>query len=828
MKHYYRLLLTLLLLLPTGATRLQAQDFGDLIGAVMDKEDEPKDDKAKEDKDDKGKKYSDVIKNPSKTVRGFIDLHLQKGKVYMEIPVALLDRPMLFTGRVDAISDNTDVIAGEMPAEPLMVSWSKDDERLYLHQLNTAITADPESSIYKRVQDNHLMPVLSAFKIATWRPDSTAVVIDATSLFLTDKAPITPFLPKSPFDSFFGANKLSGSFKKDLSSITDISAFPRNLNVTVRAVYTVDKEPFTAVINASLGLLPDDKDMMRPRLHDYRIGYFTNGTTKITTDALSMEKVKYINRWRLEPKPEDIERHKRGELVVPAKPIVYYVDDAFPVEWYPYLKQGIEDWQKAFEAIGFKDAIVAKRYPKDDPSFNPNDIRYTCLIYSSSQQANAMGPSWTDPRTGEILQASVYFYHNVLELIHDWRFCQTAAADPSARGLHYELSVLGPMLRYIVAHEVGHTLGLMHNMGASSSYRVEDLRSPDFTTKYGTTPSIMDYARYNYVAQPGDGVTNFLPPLIGMYDMYAIAWGYKPIYEAATPEEERPILNRWITEKQGDRRFAYGPQQILSNADYTAQTEDLGDDPVLASYYGIENLKRTVDHLFDWTPQEDGKAYKAQDRLLSSLAGQFRLYIGHATSVIGGFRRNLPVHGDGQTKYSVPSRKEQQRALRFVLDQSIDFPRWMSTKEVTAKLGKQPNNFSDQIFSTMSMLTGTSVLSRLSNTALYSEERNPYTPEAYLADLHDYVWQNGGALTPVERNMQYAYVSQLLSGLGLDGKKSNDKQKLKTQAINVRGPLYKSLLGARSVISSRMGNHPEAGHYADLYYMIDRALSGRN
>ena len=244
---------------------------------------------------------------------------------------------------------------------------------------------------------------------------------------------------------------------------------------------------------------------------------------------------------------------------------------------------------------------------------------------------------------------------------------------------------------------------------------------------------------------------------------------------------------------------------------------------MLASYYGIENLKRTVDHLFDWTPQEDGKAYKAQDRLLSSLAGQFRLYIGHATSVIGGFRRNLPVHGDGQTKYSVPSRKEQQRALRFVLD-----PRWMSTKEVTAKLGKQPNNFSDQIFSTMSMLTGTSVLSRLSNTALYSEERNPYTPEAYLADLHDYVWQNGGALTPVERNMQYAYVSQLISGLGLDGKKSNDKQKLKTQAINVRGPLYKSLLGARSVISSRMGSHPEAGHYADLYYMIDRALSGKN
>lgn len=797
-----------------------AQDFGDIVDAVKNKEDKKADTDDDKKADKKGKKYADVLKG-ARTEKGFITLHLLDGKLYLEIPKALLGKPLLFSGRVAGISDNKDVIAGQMPSNPLTVSWSKDDTKLYLHEVSTSILTNPESSIAARVKDNNLDPILSAFKIETWKPDSSAMVINATSLFLTDDEPMSPFLPKSPFDAFFGMKKLSGSFKKDLSSITDISSFPTNFNVTLRAVYTVDKEPFTAVVNGSMLLLPDD--VMRPRLADDRIGYFLDSSTRVTTKKMTMDKVYYINRWRLEPKPEDLEAYKRGELVVPQKQIVYYIDNAFPKEWYPFLKEGIEDWQAAFEAIGFKDAIIAKPYP-DDPSFNPQDARYSCLVYSSSRQANAMGPSWTDPRSGEILQASVYFYHNVLQLLHSWRFVQTAAADPAARSLNYDLTVLGPMLRYLVAHEVGHTLGLMHNMGASSAYSVQQLRSPKFTSEWGTTPSIMDYARYNYVAQPGDGVTNFLPPRLGIYDIYAIKWGYKPILDAKTPQDELPTLRSWIDEHAGDLRYAYGPQQILEKNDPTAQTEDLSDDAVAASALGIKNLKLTVENLFKWTG-EKGEDYTNQERLLSEIRGQFRQYMGHVRTYIGGFRRNLNMQGDGQTKFSPVPRDKQREALFFVLKETLDFPYWMATEEVTDKLGKTVTNYSDDMISTMSGLVNNSTLGKLStDAALQGGGGDVYTQEMYLDDLGNFVWQNAGALTPVEKNMQYGFVNALLDCLEVRaGTKGKDK--FSTPKIEAKGHLWNALGRAQQVIDVRRSSGADSGHYTALHFMIKEALN---
>lgn len=797
-----------------------AQDFGDIVDAVKNKEDKKADTDGDKKADKKGKKYEDVLKG-ARTEKGFITLHLLDGKLYLEIPKTLLGKPLLFSGRVAGISNNKDVIAGQMPSDPVMVSWSKDDTKLYLHEVSTSTLTDPESSIATRVKDNNLDPILSAFKIETWKPDSSAMVINATSLFLTDDEPMTPFLPQSPFDAFFGMKKISGSFKKDLSSITDISSFPSNFNVTLRAVYTVDKEPFTAVVNGSMLLLPDD--VMRPRLADDRIGYFLDSSTRVTTEKMTMDKVYYINRWRLEPKPEDLEAYKRGELVVPQKQIVYYIDNAFPKEWYPFLKEGIEDWQAAFEAIGFKDAIIAKSYP-DDPSFNPQDARYSCLVYSSSRQANAMGPSWTDPRSGEILQASVYFYHNVLQLLHSWRFVQTAAADPAARSLNYDLTVLGPMLRYLVAHEVGHTLGLMHNMGASSAYSVQQLRSPKFTSEWGTTPSIMDYARYNYVAQPGDGVTNFLPPRLGIYDIYAIKWGYKPILDAETPQDELPTLRSWIDEHAGDLRYAYGPQQILEKNDPTAQTEDLSDDAVAASALGIKNLKLTVENLFKWTG-EKGEDYANQERLLSEIHGQFRQYMGHVRTYIGGFRRNLNMQGDGQTKFTPVPRDKQREALFFVLKETLDFPYWMATEEVTDKLGKTVTSYSDDMISTMSGLVNNSTLGKLATDASLQEDRgNIYTQEMYLDDLGSFVWQNAGSLTPVEKNMQYGFVNALLDCLEVRaGAKGKDK--FSTPKIEAKGHLWNALGRAQQVIDARRSSGADSGHYTALHFMIEEALN---
>lgn len=797
-----------------------AQDFGDIVDAVKNKEDKKADTDDDKKADKKGKKYEDVLKG-ARTEKGFITLHLLDGKLYLEIPKTLLGKPLLFSGRVAGISNNKDVIAGQMPSDPVMVSWSKDDTKLYLHEVSTSTLTDPESSIATRVKDNNLDPILSAFKIETWKPDSSAMVINATSLFLTDDEPMTPFLPQSPFDAFFGMKKISGSFKKDLSSITDISSFPTNFNVTLRAVYTVDKEPFTAIVNGSMLLLPDD--VMRPRLADDRIGYFLDSSTRVTTEKMTMDKVYYINRWRLEPKPEDLEAYKRGELVVPQKQIVYYIDNAFPKEWYPFLKEGIEDWQAAFEAIGFKDAIIAKPYP-DDPSFNPQDARYSCLVYSSSRQANAMGPSWTDPRSGEILQASVYFYHNVLQLLHSWRFVQTAAADPAARSLNYDLTVLGPMLRYLVAHEVGHTLGLMHNMGASSAYSVQQLRSPKFTSEWGTTPSIMDYARYNYVAQPGDGVTNFLPPRLGIYDIYAIKWGYKPILDAKTPQDELPTLRSWIDEHAGDLRYAYGPQQILEKNDPTAQTEDLSDDAVAASVLGIKNLKLTVENLFKWTG-EKGEDYANQERLLSEIHGQFRQYMGHVRTYIGGFRRNLNMQGDGQTKFTPVPRDKQREALFFVLKETLDFPYWMATEEVTDKLGKTVTSYSDDMISTMSGLVNNSTLGKLATDASLQEDRgNIYTQEMYLNDLSGFLWQNTGALTPVEKNMQYGFVNALLDCLEVRaGAKGKDK--FSTPKIEAKGHLWNALGRAQQVIDARRSSGADSGHYTALHFMIEEALN---
>ena len=718
------------------------------------------------------KSYDKVITKEARTKKGLITLHMVKSTFYMEIPVKLMGKPMLFAGRVAEISDNKDVVAGQMPQDPMLVEWSCDEEKVYLHNVISRSVCDENEPIAISMERNNLKPVIRAFPIKAFSKDSSAMVIDATKLFCADERPVSPFIPASPFDALFGMKKMKGVFKADLSSILDFKAFPQNISVKSRVAYTVNGTPFTAIVHLSMIQLPDEP--MRPRLLDPRMGYFSDRKVLYSTEKDQSEKIAYVNRWRLEPKPEELERYKKGELVEPAKPIVFYVDNALPAKWKKYIKLGIEDWQPAFEAIGFKNAIVASDFPTDDPDFDPDDIRYSCFRYATTTVANAMGPSWTDPRSGEIIQASVYMYHDVLKLLHNWKFVQTAQVDPKARAAVFDEETMGASLRYVASHEIGHTLGLMHNMRASYSIPVDSLRSPAFTAKYGTTTSIMDYARNNYVAQPEDKNVRLIPPLLGVYDIFMIKLGYAPIYDAETPADEYATLNKWIQEKAGDPMYTYGEQQILGTLDPASQSESLGDDAVKASRYGIKNLRYIMDHLVEWSAIEN-RPYDQTSELYYELTKQYQRYMGHCMAYIGGLYLNHPVAGDEQKGFVPVSREKQKEVVKFFFDEFKEQPKWMAKKEIMTLF--EPNNdmVANLQANLLRNLLNSSTLGKVGMNAKYSER--PYTQKEYLNDLYQGVWnktEQGKALDYYDRNLQYAYVQYLLKELELtkDAEKS--------------------------------------------------------
>lgn len=709
------------------------------------------------------KSYDKVITSEAVSAHGVMDIHKVKNTYYLEIPFTLMGKPMLLSSKVSSTSDNSDVIAGQMPVNPQMVEWGCDEDNVFLYDATIRAVCDSTETISKGFALNYMKPVMKSFPIKAVNPDSTGVVIDASKFFCSDEPYLSPFIPSSPYDALFGFSRKKGSFKSDLSAVLDFHSFPKNIVVRSRMAYTVSSEPFTAIVTLSMIQLPDQP--MRPRLADYRLGYFTDSHIEYSEKKNRSETVTYINRWNLAPKPEDMAKYRAGEMVEPEKPIVYYVDDAFPEEWRPYLKEGIEDWQRAFEAIGLKNAIVAKDYPEDDPDFNPDDIRYSCLRYASTRVANAMGPSWTDPRSGEIIQGSVYFYHDVLKLLHNWSFIQTAVVKPEARKEVYDIETMGPLLRYLVVHEIGHTLGLMHNMRSSYAYPVDSLRSKTFTDKYGTTPSVMDYARYNYVAQPEDDVTWLLPPRLGVYDYYIIKWGYKPIFEAASPEDEKPVLDAWIREKADDPMYWYGEQEILTYVDPAAQTESLGDDAVKAGEYGIKNLKRIMTSLNDWTAKE-GEDYRYTKEMYGEVLKQFNRYMGHVRKYIGGNFLNYPVHGDGKTAFTPVSREKQKEALEFIIAQVREMPEWLQDPALLKQFDPANILVNDLQASYISDLISGSP--RVAYTAKLSD--NPYTVDEYVDDLYDYVFDKsikGKDLTVSEMNMEYAFVYTLFKNVDL-------------------------------------------------------------
>ena len=550
-----------------------------------------------------------------------------------------------------------------------------------------------------------------------------------------------------------------GKIKAFEDNVSVQSSLSYEVNLRNQRYYYIYKLPFTSLMTRSFILLPEEP--MRPRMADPRIGIFYQGVSDFRNGDSGLKHIYYAQRWRLEPSDETA--YRMGQLVEPKKPIVFYVDNAFPESWKKYIRAGVEEWKDAFERIGFKNAIMAKDFPLDDPEFDPDNIKYSCIRYSPSQVENAMGPSWTDPRTGEILNASVYLYHNLIQLVHDWRFLQTSPADPDVRKVIFDEDVLGDCIRYVVSHEVGHCLALMHNMSGSASIPTDSLRSPSFTQKYGTTYSIMDYARNNYIAQPGDkerGV-RLTPPRLGLYDYFTIQWLYTPLLDAKSSKDEVPTLSRWISERSGNPIYRYGKQQLSTKLDPSSVEEDLGDDAVKSATYGVKNLKYVLANMGEWVKQDDPD-YRFQQNMYNEIIYQYVRYVNHVMFNIGGIYLNERYDGDELPSYSVVPKEKQKRAVDFLLGQIRDLE-WLNAPDLQQKLPLMSNISTQLEESIFGALLARRWLVALS--AAKDDSKDTYTTREFLMHLQDFAFaatRQGKTLTTQDKKMQMEMIKQIL------------------------------------------------------------------
>ena len=716
------------------------------------KKDDPKKNTKKE------KTYSEVITDKAVTDNGLFDVHKIDDKYYYEINDSLLGRDMLMVTRIVKMATELPLNRHKMSEQVL--KWEKFDNNILLKQASYSKFANDSLPISIAVSNSNFEPIIASFKISVKNKDKNSYVIDVTSLYKSD---IKMFgFPQSTRKSY----KIS-SLDSKLSFIESIRSFP--LNIETKHIKTYKSSDsrngqISMVLNNSMVLLP--KEPMRRRYFDQRVGWFTSSQTDYGIDNQEAETVRYLDRWRLEVKDEDIEKFKSGELVEPKKPIVYYLDPATPKKWRKYLKDGIEDWNVAFEAAGFKNAVIVKYPPtkEEDPDWSPEDVRYSTVRYLASPSLNANGPHVSDPRSGEIIESDINWYHNVMKLLRNWYFVQTAAVNPEARGVEFKNEVMGELIRFVSSHEFGHTIGLPHNMGSSSAYPVDSLRSATFTKKYGTAPSIMDYARFNYVAQPGDEGVALMPsdwdtPNVGVYDIYAVKWGYKPILDV-TQEEEKSILQGWITEKADDLKYRFGSAGI----DPSSQTEDLGDNAVKASEYGIANLKRIMPNLIKWTT-EDGETYDELEYMYNQVLGQFRRYMGHVANNIGGVYQYYKTADQDGAVYTHVSKEHQKACVNFLNNHLFNTPYWMIEKDILNKIefAGMTNRIRTVQSSYLNNILDFGKMARMiENEALNGN--NAYTLENFMNDVKNGIWselRNGKKIDVYRRNLQRTYIQRL-------------------------------------------------------------------
>ncbi|TVZ26872.1 uncharacterized protein DUF5118 [Gillisia sp. Hel_I_86] len=715
-----------------------------------------------ESKDKDGiKPYDKVITKDAKSDKGLFTVHKVDEAYFYEIPDSLLNREMLTVTRIAKTANGIGFGGGKQDTQ--VHKWERKNNQILLRVVSHEVFAADSLPVHEAVANSNFEPILQSFAIKAFNKDSLSrnYVIDVTDLYTKDVMALG--LPDRDRKEY-KVSRLDDA----RSYIDTIKSFPENIEVRHVKTYNAANPPsnestgsISLEFSNSMILLP--KEPMKRRYFDQRVGWFARGQVDYGLDVQKSKTIKYLDRWRLEVKDEDLEKFRKGELVEPKKQIVYYIDRATPKQWVPYIKEGIEDWQVAFEAAGFKNAIIAKDAPtkEEDPDWSPEDARYSVVRYLASPIPNANGPHVSDPRSGEILESDINWYHNVMTLLRNWFFVQTAAINEDARGVQFKDEVMGRLIRFVSSHEVGHTLGLPHNMGSSVAYPVEKLRDPEFTKKYGTAPSIMDYARFNYVAQPGDGDVALMPE-IGTYDKYAIAWGYKPILDKSATEEKQ-TLDSWILKHQDDPMYRFGSQQS-GVIDPSSQTEDLGDDAILASQYGIANLKRIVPNLIEWTA-EDGKDYEDLDDLYGQVLSQYNRYMGHVTANIGGVYQYYKTYDQEGPVYTHVAADRQKEAMSFLQKELFTTPEWLIDQNIFNKIEFDGNLERVRSFQERSMnnLLDFGRMARLmENSEINGSEA--YSLLNMMTDLRTGVWSElnrGRSIDLYRRNLQRAYLERM-------------------------------------------------------------------
>lgn len=784
------------------------------------------------------KPYAQVITPKAKSSFGFLTVHKVDNNYFFEIPDSMLNRDILIVNRISKAPTSRQKsrvgYPGDILGSKVIRFENKDNKRILVREYSYRERSENKDGMFQSVRNSNTQPIVANFGIETIKKDSlTRNYVINVSVFLQKENPLFSFDADSK--EYIGLLNMVG----EGTYIDTLKAFPKNIEISTTVTYQSKKGmsnvgfletgsphiPLTYELNSSMVLLPEVP--MKARLFDPRVGYFTVGYTDFDSNPQGIEYKKLITRWRLEPKDEAA--YLRGELVEPKKPIIIYIDPATPKKWVPYLIQGVNDWQVAFEKAGFKNAIYALEAPTDDPSWSLEDARHSAIVYKPSDIPNASGPHINDPRTGEILETHINWYHNVMSLLRDWYMIQAGTIDEAARKMQLDDELMGQLIRFVSSHEVGHTLGLRHNFGSSHTVPVEKLRDKAWVEANGHTPSIMDYARFNYVAQPEDGITRAgIFPRIGIYDKWSIEWGYRWLPQFQTPEDEVAFSNQSIIEKlKTDVRYTFGTESDPN--DPRNQSEDLGDDSMLASLYGIKNLKRIVPQILTWS-YEPNKSYAGAGEIYSGVVSQFNRYLGHVTKNVAGIYSNsITVEQTDEIAREFVPANIQKRAIAFLNEQLFTTPEWLIDRQLMEKAKILPVNVICSLQSgVLTRLINKNTLDKMSENEILNGKK-AYTSAQMFNDLKKVIWSNLGQSDIYKRNMQKAYVENLINLLDKKGnadKNASGKRPAYSEAPAIaHGQLTELKRLATSAASMTSGT--AKGHYQNLITLIDNALSNK-